>query len=176
MAAKEQIHVVFYCGHRIKELYTQLGGMPLRVESKRFFQKTYDVFLCGRRRSISSNQRFAAFSGAFLYVSGDRWHNTWLCCQFDTHLYSVHSSEYNRLFALLVQACIHTENGTLFRFHKDCATMVVIPALITSDLDGMDILSKMEVYYAANQQENLFLHCYPTLKKIKMKSQRRMKR
>ena len=38
----------------------------------------------------------------------------------------------------------------------DCTTMVVIPALVISEEDGRELLGKMEVYWAANQQSNLY--------------------
>jgi len=155
MAAKEQIHVGFFiAGYRIKELYTQLGGMPLRVASKRFFKKHMMFFYVGGAAASAAISAlllslvlfymFPAIVGILGFVVSL------------IPIYTVSIAVSNRLFALFCRPAFIPKMALYSGIHKDCATMVVIPALVTSDLDGMDILSKMEVYYAANQQENLF--------------------
>ena len=39
---------------------------------------------------------------------------------------------------------------------EECRTMVVIPCMVNSMEDGKELLEKIQVYYAANQQDNIY--------------------
>ncbi len=71
-------------------------------------------------------------------------------------IYTVAVAVNNRFFSILNKPKLilkmKLENG----IPEHCAVMVVIPALVTSLESGREILEKMRVYYAANQQKNIY--------------------
>lgn len=71
-------------------------------------------------------------------------------------IYTVAVAINNRIFMLINKPAFIPKMALTDGIPRQSATMVVIPTLITSLEDGETILEKMCVYYAANQQNNIY--------------------
>lgn len=71
-------------------------------------------------------------------------------------IFSVAMSVNNRIFTLITKPAFLPKLEFKEGIPKECATMVVVPALVLGADEGRELLEKMEVYYAANQQPNLY--------------------
>lgn len=71
-------------------------------------------------------------------------------------VYTVAITISNRLMTLFQKPAFIPKMALKDGLGEDTATMVVIPALLTSEEDGAELIEKMEVYWAANQQPHLY--------------------
>jgi hypothetical protein len=71
-------------------------------------------------------------------------------------IYTVAITISNRLMTLFRKAAFLPKMALKQGLTEDISTMVVIPALVTNEDDGVELVQKMEVYWAANQQPHLY--------------------
>ena len=71
-------------------------------------------------------------------------------------VYSVAMSVNNRIFTLITKPDFLPKLEFKEGIPAEYATMVVVPALVLGADEGRELLEKMEVYYAANHQPNLY--------------------
>lgn len=71
-------------------------------------------------------------------------------------IYAVAAAINNRIFVLINKPAYIPKMALKEGITKECATMVAVTSLITSLEDGQELLEKMQVYYAANQQDNIY--------------------
>ncbi len=152
-AAGEHVGV-YLTGEKREELMRAMGGPPPRARLEAFFRRHMLLFYAGGAgvSSIISSallclplfleRRWAAgIIGFFISL---------------IPVYSVAITINNRMLALLTKPAFLPKLELKEGIPEDCASMVVVPALVLGADDGRELLEKMEVYYAANQQPNLY--------------------
>ena len=155
MAEEQSVHVGFFLiGNRMRELYNKLGRMPFRVRASQFLKRHMLLLYVGG--AVVST----LFSAALLCLS--------LFYMFPpivgilgfvvslVPIYTVSIAVSNRIFTFLGKPSFIPKMDFSCGIPESCATMVVIPALVIGEQEGKELLSKMEVYFAANQQNNLY--------------------
>ncbi len=155
MAARAGAHVgYFILGNRIKELYSHLGKTPFKVRTRLFFKRHMLFFYAGGA-AIST-----LISAALLCIS--------LFFMFPplvgilgfivslVPIYTVAIAVNNRIFTLIGKPAFIPKMEYKQGIPEKCATVVVVPALVTDAKSGCELLGKMEVYWAANQQDNIY--------------------
>lgn len=155
MAARAGAHVgYFLIGSRTKELYQYLGNMPFKIKAKQFFKRHMLLFYAGGA-AVS-----ALVSAALLCIS--------LFFMFPplvgilgfivslVPVYTVAIAINNRIFTLIGKPAFIPKMEFKQGIPESCTTVVVVPALITDAKSGCELLGKMEVYWAANQQDNIY--------------------
>ncbi len=71
-------------------------------------------------------------------------------------IYAVAEAINNRIFVLINKPGFIPKMALKEGITKECATIVAVTSLITNLEDGQELLEKMQVYYAANQQDNIY--------------------
>jgi len=155
LAAETHAHVgEFIIGERTRELYARFGGMPLKMRIAGFFRRHMLLFYAGGA-AVSS----VVSAGLLTLPLFLRYPPVYGIVGFIISLipvYSVAVAVNNKLFALINKPALIPKMALKDGIPDGCTTMVVIPALVTSEEDGRELLGKMEVYWAANQQKNLY--------------------
>ncbi len=154
LASESGAHVgEFIVGQRKRDLYMRFGRVPFKVRLSDFYKRHMLLFYAGG--AAVSTLISAALLALPLFF---RFPPVYGIVGFIISLipvYTVAIAVNNRLFTLFNKPAFIPKMEFKDGIPDDCATMVVIPALVTSEEDGHELLSKMEVYWAANQQKNL---------------------
>ncbi len=154
LAVQSGTHVgEFVIGSRKRELYKSFDKVPVKARLSDFYKRHMLLFYAGGAAVstlISATLlclplffRFAPIYGIVGFLISL------------IPVYTVAITVSNKLFTLINKPAFIPKMEFKEGIPDDCATMVVIPALVTSEEDGHELLSKMEVYWAANQQKNL---------------------
>lgn len=155
LAAASGAHVgEFIVGTRKRELYARFGTMPLKARFAAFCRRHMLLFYAGGAAvstlvsaallTLPLFLKFAPVYGIVGFVISL------------IPIYTVAIAVNNRLFTLINKPALIPKMALKDGIPDDCATMVVIPALVTDADFGHELLDKMEVYWAANQQKNLY--------------------
>ena len=163
LAAHQGVHVgEFIVGSRKRELYMQFGRVPFKVRLSEFYRRHMLLFYAGGA-AVSTLVSSALLCLPLFF----RFAPVYGIVGFLISLipvYTVAITVNNKLFTLINKPAFIPKMEFAEGIPDDCATMAVIPALVTSEDDGRELLSKMEVYWAGNQQKNL---CFTLLSDFK---------
>ncbi len=155
LAAQTGVHVgEFIVGSRKRELYDKFAKLPFKVRFTDFIKRHMLLFYAGGTAvSTVISSALLCLSLFFMFppVYGIFGFIISLI-----PVYTVAIAVNNRIFTLLNKPAFVPKMALKNGIPGDCATMVVIPALLTSEDDGLELLGKMEVYWAANQQNNIY--------------------
>lgn len=155
LAAQTGAHVgEFIIGSRKRELYARFGRLPVKVRLVDFFRRHMLLFYAGG--AVVSTIVSAALLTLPLFLKYPPVYGIIGFIISLIPIYTVAISVSNRLLTLIHKPALIPKMALKEGIPDDCATMVVIPALVTSEEDGRELLEKMEVYWAANQQSNLY--------------------
>lgn len=155
LAVKSGTHVgEFIVGSRTRELYARFGRLPVKARLIDFCRR-HMLLLYAGGAAISA----LVSAGLLTFPLFLKYPPVYGIIGFIISLipiYTVAIAVSNRLFTLINKPALIPKMALRGGIPDDCATMVVIPALVTSEEDGRELLDKMEVYWAANQQNNLY--------------------
>ncbi len=155
LAAEAGVHVgEFIVGSRNRELYARFGRIPFQVRLKSFFKRHMLLFYAGGA-AVSTLISAALLTLPLFFRFAPVYGIVGVIISL-IPIYTVAITVSNRLFTLVNKPAFIPKIEFKDGIPDDCATMVVIPALVTGEDDGRELLSKMEVYWAANQQKNLY--------------------
>ncbi len=155
LAAHTGAHVGEYIvGSKKREMYARFGRMPFKVRFNEFFRRHMLLLYVGGAAVSTLVSAVLLTLPLFL-----KYPPVYGIIGFIISLipiYTVAIAISNRLLTLINKPTLIPKMALNEGIPDDCATMVVIPALVTGEEDGKEQLEKMEVYWAANQQNNLY--------------------
>lgn len=155
LAAQTDTHVgEFIVGSKKSELYARFGRLPIKVRFLEFCRRHMLLLYAGG--AAISTLVSAGLLALPLFLKYPPVYGIIGFIISLIPIYTVAIAVSNRLFTLINKPALIPKMALKEGIPHDCATMVVIPALVTSEEDGQELLGKMEVYWAANQQNNLY--------------------
>jgi cyclic beta-1,2-glucan synthetase len=155
LAARSGTHVgVFIVGDKRDELIRTLGRKPGRAKLADFYRRHMLLVYVGG--TALSTVVSAALLSIPLFLNHPPVYGIWGFIISLIPIYSVAVTISNRLMTLFQKPAFLPKMALEQGLNEDTATMVVIPALVTSEEDGIELTQKMEVYWAANQQPHLY--------------------
>ncbi len=155
LAAASGEHVgVFLLGEKRGELINALGGPPRKERIAVFIRRHMLLFYAGGA-AVSTLVSAALLNLSLFFMFPLAVGIIGFIISL-IPIFSVAMSVNNRLFTLITRPAFLPKLEFKEGIPEDCATMVVVPALVLGADDGRELLEKMEVYYAANQQPNLY--------------------
>ncbi|MDD5016463.1 MAG: hypothetical protein PHO15_00005, partial [Eubacteriales bacterium] len=155
LAKKNDEHVGSYvAGQKRHTLMKEFGRLPAKERAISFFKKHMLLFYVGG--AMVSTVISAAILCISLFFMYPVIYGIFGFLISLVPIYSVAIAVSNKIFALLTRPAFIPKMALREGITKDCATMVVVPTLITCAEDAQDMLDKMQVYYAANQQDNIY--------------------
>ncbi len=155
LSKTEKVHVgIFLMGERARELYKHIGRTPLKKRASFFIKKHMLLFYAGGA-AVSTLVSAALLSISLFFMFPPLVGILGFIVSL-VPIYTVAIAVNNRIISFTTKPFfmpkIEFKNG----IPKECATVVVVPALITEIKTGCELLDKMEVYWAANQQNNIY--------------------
>ncbi|MGI5849107.1 MAG: glycosyl transferase, partial [Christensenellales bacterium] len=155
LADQNRKHVGFYIiGEKRQQLMKEFGKLPFK-EKVISFLKRHMLFFYAGGAVISTvvSATLLCLSLFFMYpvIVGILGFIISLI-----PIYAVVIAINNKIFMLLNKPVFIPKMAFEEGIPDGCATIVAVPSLITSLEDGLGILEKMQVYYAANQQDNIY--------------------
>lgn len=155
LAAVSGEHVGSYiAGPKRTELLHALGSLPRRKRFADFFKRhMLLIYVGGAAVSTVISAALLSLSLFILYTPAAGIIGFFMSL---IPIYSAAVAINNRIFTLVTKPAFIPKLEFKEGIPQDCATMVVVPALVLGENDGGELLEKMEVYYAANQQPNLY--------------------
>ena len=155
MAQQSGMHVGHYiAGDRQSELIAAFGKLPFKYKAVHFAQRhMLLLYVGGTLISTLVSAGILCISLFYMYpvVYGIIGFFISLI-----PIYTVAIAVNNRIMSLLDKPAFIPKMALKDGIPKKWATMVVIPSLVTCIEDGRELLEKMQVDYAANQQDNLY--------------------
>ncbi|MFA5676294.1 MAG: glucoamylase family protein, partial [Christensenellales bacterium] len=154
-AAGAGAHVGDYLiGGGVKELYRHIGGIPPKIRAKLFFKRHMLLFYAGGA-AVSAFVSAALLCISLFYMFPPSVGILGFIVSL-VPVYTVAIAINNRIFTLIGKPAFIPKIEFKQGIPERCATVVVVPALVTDAKSGLELLGKMEVYWAANQQENIY--------------------
>ena len=155
LSRRDGLHVGHYiAGQKRDELVAAFGRLPLKYRATRFLHRHMLLLYAG------SNVVSTLISAALLCISLFYMYPViYGIIGFVISLipiYTVAAAVNNRIFSLLNKPAFIPKMALKDGIPEESATMVVIPALVTGLGAGRELLERMQVYYAANQQDNIY--------------------
>lgn len=155
LSENEQIHVGRYLtGDKKQQLMNFFGELPRKEKLNLFFKKHALFFYIG------GNVVSTIVSALLLSWSIFRFYPIgYGILGFVLSLIPIYTAVVafnNRIFTLLNKPSFIPKMEYKNGIPQECATMVVIPALVTSEKTGLELIENMRVFYAANQQDNIY--------------------
>ncbi len=155
LAGESGAHVgEFIVGTRKRELYARFGRLPFKMRLFDFFKRHMLLFYAGGA-AVSTLISAALLTLPLFFKFPPIYGIVGIIISL-IPIYTVAITISNRLFTLINKPMLIPKMSFKDGIPDDCATMVVVPALVTSEEEGRELLSKMEVYWAANQQKNIY--------------------
>ena len=155
MAKRSGIHVGEYVvGSRRRELMAALGRVPARARLADWMRRHMLLLYVGG--TAVSTVISAALLSIPLFLMHPPVYGIIGFFISLIPIYTVAVTISNRMMTLFQKPAFIPKLALKQGLMEDMATMVVIPALVTSEEDGAELVQKMEVYWAANQQPNLY--------------------
>ena len=155
LAAEADQHVGDYImGEKRGELLRALGGPPRQEDFIAFIQRHMLLFYAGGAAVSTFVSAALLCLSLFLMFPPAVGIIGFIISLIP--IFSVAMSVNNRIFTLLTKPAFLPKLEFKDGIPQEFATMVVVPALVLGADDGRELLEKMEVYYAANQQPNLY--------------------
>ena len=155
LAARSGTHVGLYIvGERQHELMKALGRVPVRIRLAALLKRHMQLLYVGG--TALSTVVSAGLLSIPLFLQHPPVYGVLGLIISLIPIYTVAIAISNRLMTLFQKPAFLPKMALEQGLSEDIATMVVIPALVTSEEDGMELTQKMEVYWAANQQPNLY--------------------
>lgn len=155
MAKRSGIHVGEYVvGSRRRELMAALGRVPARARLADWMRRHMLLLYVGG--TAVSTVISAALLSIPLFLMHPPVYGIIGFFISLIPIYTVAVTISNRMMTLFQKPAFIPKLALKQGLMEDMATMVVIPALMTSEEDGAELVQKMEVYWAANQQPNLY--------------------
>ena len=145
---------VYIAGPKKHELMKEYGKLPFKEKANTFFKRhMLLLYVGGAIVSTVISAAILCISLFFMYplIYGILGFFISLI-----PIYAVAVAVSNRIFMLLNKPAFIPKMALADGITEDCATMVAVTTLLTSVQDGADMLEKMQVYYAANQQNNIY--------------------
>ncbi len=156
LAVRNGVHVgAFIVGERREELMRVLGGIPARARFAAFVRRHMMLLYVGG--AIVSTMVSAGLLSIPLFLHHPPIYGILGFIISLIPIYTVAITISNRLMTIMIKPAFLPKMALKEGLTEECATMVVIPALVTGLEDGAELMEKMEVYYAANQQPHLYL-------------------
>ncbi len=156
LASQSGVHVgEFIVGDRKDALMHALGRIPVNARFADFVRRHMMLLYVGG--AIVSTVVSAVLLNLPLFLNHPPVYGIlgfFICL---IPVYTVAITVSNRLMTLVTDPAFLPKMALKDGLTEERATMVVIPALITSLEDGEELMEKMEVYFAANQQPNLYM-------------------
>jgi len=150
-------HAGYYiAGDGIEELYAGLVDvLPVRLRLRRYFQRHRFFYYSACVIAVALILNLAVFGGILAFTR-NFWPAiigfvfTWL------PVYGFCHSLVNKLYMRAIPPAFIPKMDYKEGIPKECRTVTVVPALVTGFEAAREILDDLEVYYIANQDENLF--------------------
>lgn len=156
LAAQNGVHVgTFVVGDRKGELMQMLGGIPVKARFAEFVRRHMLLWYAGG--AVLSTIVSAALLSIPLFLNHPPIYGILGFVISLIPIYTVAVTVSNRLMTLFIEPAFLPKMALKDGLSADCATMVVIPALVTGLDDGTELMEKIEVYFAANQQPHLYM-------------------
>ncbi len=156
LAARDGVHVgAFILGDRRDALMRALGGIPIRARLDEFIRRHMLLLYAGG--AALSTVVSAGLLNIPLFLHHPPIYGILGIIISLIPIYTVAVTVSNRLMTLFIEPAFLPKMAMKDGLTEECATMVVIPALVTGLDDGAELMEKMEVYFAANQQPHLYM-------------------
>lgn len=151
--SKEHVGVYIWGGRR-HELMKEFGRLPAKEKIFSFFKRhTLLLYTGGALVSSIVSAGLLCITLFFMYpiIVGIIGFVISII-----PVYAVAVAINNRIFTLINKPAFIPKMSMKEGLPPECATMVAVTSLLTGLEDGREMLEKMQVYYAANQQDNLY--------------------
>ncbi len=155
LSKKAGEHVGLYlAGSKAEELIKEFGRIPAKLKIGMFLKKhMLFIYISGAVISSIVSAALLCISLFFMYPV---FYGIIGFVISLIPIYAVATAINNRIFVLINKPAFIPKVALKEGITKDSAAMVAVTSLITCLEDGRELLEKMQVYYAANQQENIY--------------------
>lgn len=155
LSQKDKEHIgVYIAGEKRHDLMREFGGLPFKEKASGFFRRHMLLLYAGG--TVASSLVSAALLCISLFFMYPIIYGIIGFVISFIPIYAVAAAITNKTLTLLVKPAFIPKMALEGGITEDCATMVAVTSLVSNLENGRELLESMQVYYAANQQDNLY--------------------
>ncbi len=145
---------VYIAGEKRHDLMREFGRLPVKEKAASFFKRHTLLFYAGG--TVVSSFVSAALLCISLFFMYPAVYGVIGFVISLIPIYAVAIAVTNKIFTLMMKPAFVPKMALKQGIPEDCAAMVAVTSLVTNLENGRELLEKMQVYYAANQQDTLY--------------------